>query len=188
MNKIIVLSAPSGSGKTTIIKHIINMFPILTFSISCTTRNPRFYEKNGIDYYFINKKNFFNKILNKKFAEWEEVYPGIFYGTLKNEIKNILVSKKNIIFDLDVKGALNIKKLYPNNTMTIFIKTSSLFELKNRLKNRKTESIKDIKIRIDKIKNEFFYSSKFDFIIKNDNLNNAKKQIIKIITNFLNKK
>lgn len=186
LGKNIAISGPSGSGKTTILKYLLNSIPKLALSISCTTRNPRHDEINGIDYFFIKKKLFENNISMNHFLEWEEVYPGIKYGTLKKEVINIWINKKkHIIFDIDVKGALNIKKNYPKETLTIFIKTYSINELIVRLKKRKTESNLQILTRIKKSILENSYSSYFDFVIINDDIEFCKKKIKNKVLDFI---
>ncbi|WP_317167285.1 guanylate kinase [Blattabacterium cuenoti] len=184
-SKIIILSGPSGSGKTTISNYLISKIPNLKLSISCTTRKIRKNEKNGKDYFFISKKIFKSKIKKNQFLEWEEVYNNIFYGTLKNEINNLLKKKKYILFDIDVKGSINLKKLYKNESISIFILTNSKKILKNRLINRKLNNYKEIKIRLEKVKKENNYSNLFDFIILNEKLEKTKNKIFNIVYNFI---
>lgn len=187
-NKIIIFSAPSGSGKTTIIHYLLSIFPKLSFSISCTTRKIRSYEKDGKDYYFISHKSFRDKVQKNQFAEWEEVYPGVFYGTLKNEIEKILDSDRHILFDVDVKGGINLKKQYSKYALSIFIQPYFLNELYKRLKIRGTESSLDMSIRFKKAQDEFSYASLFDLILVNDDLLIAKEQAKYWIKNFIEKK
>lgn len=185
LGKNIVISGPSGSGKSTILNHLLSKIPKLSLSISCTTRNPRYNEFHGKDYYFISKKIFLKNIIMNHFIEWEEVYSGIKYGTLKKEVKRIWYNKNHSIFDVDVKGALNIKKIYPKKTLTIFIKTPSINELFFRLKKRKTESEDEIITRIKKSIMEMSYSSYFDIVIINNNIEICKKIIQSKIINFI---
>ncbi|WP_341654287.1 guanylate kinase [Blattabacterium cuenoti] len=186
--KMIILSGPSGSGKTTISHCLLSKFPELKFSVSCTTRSIRNNERHGKDYYFLSVNSFISKIKTHQFAEWEEVYPKLFYGTLKNEIFKIWKSNKHILFDVDVKGALNLKKQYPNNSLSIFIMVNSIKILKKRLftrsyyeKNNKT----NINIRLDKVRKENSYAKLFDFVLFNIDLYQTKKKAIQIISNFI---
>ncbi|WP_317167104.1 guanylate kinase [Blattabacterium cuenoti] len=183
--KIIILSGPSGSGKTTISNYLISKISNLKLSISCTTRKIRINEKNGKDYHFISKKIFKSKILKHQFIEWEEVYKNIFYGTLKDEINHICKIKKNILFDVDVKGSINLKKLYKKQSISIFILTNTKKELEKRLINRKSDDYEKIKIRLKKVEEENNYANFFDFIILNKNLEKTKNKIFKIVSNFI---
>lgn len=186
---MIIISAPSGAGKTTIVREIMKDKKLnLMFSISATSRKPRNYEKNNYDYYFISVEEFKNKIKNNQFLEWQEVYKNQFYGTLKSELERIWKLNKNPIFDVDVKGALNIKKLYPNQSLAIFIKPPSINELKKRLINRGTETPESIEKRIQKAKYELSFAPKFDKIIINDQLQKAINETKKTILNFLSEK
>lgn len=186
MNKLIAVSAPSGTGKTTIISEIIKQENLnLMFSISATSRQPRNYEINGQHYYFISAEEFKQKIKNNEFVEWQEVYKNQFYGTLKNEIERILKINKNIIFDIDIMGALNIKKHYPNNTITIFVSPPTLQDLRIRLENRASETPESISKRLQRAEWEISFAPKFDFNIINDNLNEAIEQTKQIITKFI---
>ncbi len=184
--KIIILSGPSGSGKTTISKYLLSKNFNIRLSISCTTRKIRKYEKNGKDYYFISNKDFFYKIKTYQFLEWEEVYKNLYYGTLKSEISKIWQSKKHILFDIDVKGGINIKKIYPNNSISIFIFVSNK-ELKKRLINRKSENLNKIDIRLNKAKKENKFSHLFDYILFNKNLKKSKKIVTNLISKFIHK-
>jgi guanylate kinase len=184
--KLIVFSAPSGSGKTTIVRHLLKQKRFnLEFSISATSREPRGFEKDGEDYYFISLKEFKNNIKNDKFLEWEEVYRDNFYGTLKTEIERIWGLKKHVIFDIDVVGGLRIKKKYPEETLSVFVKPPSVDELKIRLKKRKTESEEKINMRIAKASVELATAPQFDKIIKNYELEVALKEAEKLVTQFL---
>ncbi|WP_212113116.1 guanylate kinase [Candidatus Shikimatogenerans silvanidophilus] len=185
MKKIIFISAPSGSGKTTIVEYLLNTFySNLDYSISCTTRIPRYGEKNGKNYFFLKKNEFIKKIKEKKFAEWQEVYPEIFYGTLKSELENKL-KNNNLILDIDVLGAIKLKKKYRNNSLSIFIIPPSIDELKKRIENRNFENKKYLKYRINRAKKEILFSNFFDFKIINKSINNTKKNIHNIVYKFL---
>jgi guanylate kinase len=187
--KLIVFSAPSGSGKTTIVRHLLKQEKLnLEFSISATSRDPRGSEENGIDYYFISLKEFKNHIKSDDFLEWEEVYRDSFYGTLNSEIERIWALKKHVIFDIDVVGGLRIKKKFPDETLSVFIKPPSVDELKIRLKKRKTESEEKISMRIAKASVELATAPQFDKIIKNYELEVALKEAEELVADFLNKK
>lgn len=184
--KLFVFSAPSGSGKTTIVRHLLNQEKFnLAFSISATSRAPRGEEKNGKDYYFINLKEFKNHIKNDAFLEWEEVYRDNFYGTLKTEVERIWALKKHVIFDIDVAGGLRIKKKFPEQTLSVFVKPPSIDELKIRLKKRKTESEDKINMRIAKASVELATAPQFDKIIKNYILEDALQEAEDLVGNFL---
>ena len=184
--KLFVFSAPSGSGKTTIVRHLLKQERFnLEFSISATSREPRGFEKEGEDYYFISLKEFKNKIKNDEFLEWEEVYRDNFYGTLKTEIERIWGLKKHVIFDIDVVGGLRIKKKYPEETLAVFVKPPSVDELKIRLKKRKTESEEKINMRIAKASVELATAPQFDKIIKNYDLEIALKEVEELVSDYL---
>lgn len=184
--KLFVFSAPSGSGKTTIVRHLLKQERFnLEFSISATSRSPRGDEKNGKDYYFISLKEFKNHIKNDDFLEWEEVYRDNFYGTLKTEVERIWAQKKHVIFDIDVVGGLRIKKKFPNETLSVFVKPPSVDELKIRLKKRKTESDEKINMRIAKASIELATAPQFDKIIKNYDLVVALKEAEVLMSDFL---
>ncbi|WP_299014497.1 guanylate kinase [uncultured Polaribacter sp.] len=187
--KLFVFSAPSGSGKTTIVRHLLQQEKLkLAFSISATSRLPRGEEKDGEDYYFIDLKDFKSKIKNEEFLEWEEVYRDNFYGTLKTEIARIWALKKHVIFDIDVAGGLRIKKKFPKETLAIFVKPPSIDELKIRLKKRKTESEDKINMRIAKASVELATAPQFDKIIKNYILEDALKEAVELVEDFLKEK
>ena len=184
-SKFIVIAAPSGSGKTTIVNKLLDDKSLnLSFSISATSRAPRKNEINGVNYFFLTKNEFLKRIEKKDFVEWEEVYQDTFYGTLISELENAL--NKNLIFDIDVIGGLNIKKKFPKQTITIFIKPPSINELENRLKNRNLDSSASIKIRIDKAKDEMLLANQFDYIVENNVLENSFKEVLKLVKNFTN--
>lgn len=185
--KIIIFSGPSGSGKTTIVKHLLKKENLsLAFSISATSRLPRKGEINGKDYFFLKEKDFVEKVKNDEFIEHEEVYPGSFYGTLKNEINRIWGLGKNIIFDIDVIGGLNIKKKYPDKTLSIFIKTPNINDIKKRLIKRNLDSKKMLKIRVNKIHEEIKLAERFDISLLNNDLDKAKNKAERLVENFIN--
>lgn len=183
--KLIVFSAPSGSGKTTIVKQLLQRHPELEFSISATSRNRRQNEKEGKDYYFLTSDDFKQKIKNNEFVEWQEVYENQFYGTLKTELYRIWNNNHHVVFDVDVVGGLNIKKMYPQQTLAIFVKPPSIDELRNRLMLRSTESKSSLEKRIAKAQWEMEFADKFDEIILNDNIETAVDNADKLIQNFL---
>ena len=185
--KLIIFSAPSGAGKSTLVHHLLGLNFDLEFSISATSRALRGVEKHGKDYYFLSPEEFRQKIDNHEFLEYEEVYSNCFYGTLRSEIQRIIESGKNIIFDVDVVGGINIKKNYPFNSLSVFIAPPSIEVLHERLKNRGTDSKEMILKRIAKADLEMTYSSQFDVIIVNDDLKRAKKEAEDTIRFFLNK-
>ena len=182
--KLIIFSAPSGSGKSTIIQSLLNRDLNLSFSISATSRAPRGTEKNGVEYYFITPDEFRERIANDEFLEYEEVYAGKFYGTLKSEVERILDSGKNVIFDVDVVGGLNIKKYYGNQALALFIQPPSIQALEQRLKNRATDTPEVIAHRIAKAEYELSFAPKFDKIIVNDILEKAQEEAYRSITAF----
>ena len=186
--KLFVFSAPSGSGKTTIVRHLLKQERFnLEFSISATSRAPRETEKDGEDYYFISLKEFKNNIKSDAFLEWEEVYRDNFYGTLKSEVERIWAQKKHVIFDIDVVGGLRIKKKFPEETLSVFVKPPSVDELKIRLKKRSTESEDKINMRIAKASVELATAPQFDKIIKNYDLKVALKEAEELVDDFLKK-
>lgn len=183
--KIIIVSAPSGAGKTTTVKHLLQQNFGLEFSVSATSRQPRPGEINGKDYHFIPESEFRQKIENREFLEWEEVYEGNLYGTLKSEVNRILNLGKSVIFDVDVVGGLNIKKFYGNDALAIFITPPSMEELEKRLKKRSTETEEKINTRIAKAKKEMEFAGQFDVIIVNDVLSTALADAEKAVARFL---
>lgn len=184
--KLFVFSAPSGSGKTTIVRYLLAQERFnLAFSISATSRAPRGEEKHGEDYYFISLKEFKKNIKNDSFLEWEEVYRDNFYGTLKTEVERLWKQKKHVIFDIDVAGGLRIKKKFPKETLSVFVKPPSIDELKIRLKKRKTESEDKINMRIAKASVELATAPQFDTIIKNYDLPKALEEAEDLVANFL---
>lgn len=185
MNKLLIFAAPSGAGKTTIVRHLLQRFPTLSFSISATTRAKRAHETDGIDYYFISREDFQQRIEAKAFAEWEEVYPGQFYGTLHSEIQRLWQAGKDIIFDIDVYGATWLKKRYPDNALTVFVKPPSREVLIERLRQRGTESEETFAKRIVKADEELAFENKLDVVLVNDNLADALLEAEKITSEFL---
>ena len=184
--KILIITAPSGAGKSTIANRLMNAFPSLAFSISAATRAPRGNEKNGVEYYFISTEEFKQKIKEQAFAEWEMVYEGKYYGTYNSEIERIWNNNQTPVLDIDVKGALHIKQLYPHQTYSIFIEPPSVDVLKTRLKNRGTENEDAINMRINKAEYELSFKGHFDKVILNDNLESASEKAIETVSAFLN--
>lgn len=183
--KLIIFSAPSGSGKTTLVKHLLSLDYSLEFSVSATSRQPRPGETHGKDYYFLSGEEFREKIKNREFLEWEEVYGGIFYGTLKSEVERIRNSGKHVIFDVDVVGGVNIKKFYGDDALAVFVKPPSVEELKNRLEKRSTETEEKIKMRIAKAQQELGFESRFDVVIVNENVQEAMKKAEILVSDFI---
>lgn len=185
--KLIIFSAPSGAGKTTIVQHILKKFPQIQFSVSATTRPLRGDEIHGKDYYFISKEDFLHKVAKHEFIEFEEVYSGTFYGTLKSEIQRIWNDGKHVIFDLDVEGGLRLKKKYNEHALAIYVKAPSLDILIERLRGRGTDSEEKLQERIAKASKEMTYADKFDIILPNNDLNEACLQAEKLVEEFLKK-
>lgn len=186
--KLIVFSAPSGSGKTTIVKHLLTKDELqLDFSISATSRYQREGELNGKDYYFISATEFQQHISNNDFVEFEEVYKDNYYGTLKTELERIWALGKNVIFDIDVIGGLNIKKQYPDQTLAVFVSPPSVEELERRLRFRQTETDEKIQMRLEKAEREIAEAPKFDVILENHDLETAKQEAYQLIADYLKK-
>ena len=183
--KMLIFSAPSGGGKTTIVKAVLKQFPELAFSVSTTSRPQRPNEINGVDYYFISTEEFRKKIANEEFIEWQEVYPGIYYGTLKSELERIWALGKNPVFDIDVKGALNLKNIFQSESLTIFIQPPSLQILEQRLRNRGTETEESLARRLGKAAYELTFATYFDAVIVNDQLQQAIQEAIQLVADFL---
>ncbi len=183
--KLIIFSAPSGSGKTTIVKHLLSKDLNLAFSISATSRPPRINEKNGVDYYFLDHETFKKQVQNGDFLEWEEVYAGTCYGTLKSEVERLINTGKNVVFDVDVVGGVNIKKIYGHEALSLFIQPPSVEELRKRLINRNTDSSEVIEKRVAKATQELLYASEFDHIIINDVLENACGETELLVSHFI---
>ena len=185
MEKMIIVSAPSGSGKSTLINYLMTQFSNLEFSISATSRAPRGEEKNGVEYYFLTPDEFRKKIDNGEFLEFEEVYKDKFYGTLKSEVSRINGKGNVVIFDVDVVGGCNIKKMYGNNALSIFIMPPSINTLKERLLKRATDSLEVINDRVEKASKEMTYAPRFDRIVVNDDLESTKGLMKKIVGEFI---
>ncbi|MFL5728645.1 MAG: guanylate kinase [Cytophagaceae bacterium] len=186
--KLIIFSAPSGSGKTTIVKHLLDTNPNLGFSISACTRDKRGRnEEHGKDYYFLTPEEFKKRIDNNEFVEYEEVYQGAFYGTLKSEIERVWATGKHVIFDVDVKGGLNLKKYYGDKALAIFVKCPSMEVLEQRLRSRKTETEDSISTRLFKVKFEMSFENKFDVTLVNSDLDQALKDAKKLVDDFIDK-
>jgi guanylate kinase len=185
MNKLIIFTAPSGAGKTTIVKHLLNKIESLAFSVSATTRERRPNEIDGESYYFMTPGDFRQKVEEDAFVEWEEVYHDQFYGTLKSEVERLWADQKNIIFDIDVQGAMSIKNAYPKEAVTIFVKPPSQEILFERLKGRQTESPESLKKRIEKAAMELEFEIKFDIVLINDNLEKTLKTAENLVLDFI---
>ena len=186
--KLVIFSAPSGAGKTTIVQHLLQVFPQLEFSVSACSRPKRKHETHGVDYYFLSVEEFKQKIENDEFLEWEEVYKDNFYGTLKIEIERIWNKGMHVIFDVDVVGGLHLKKLFEKRALAIFVMPPSIQHLEMRLKSRETETAESIARRIGKAENELKEADLFDKIVLNDQLDHACKEAEKIVSEFLNLK
>jgi guanylate kinase len=183
--KLIIFSAPSGAGKTTIVRHLLDRKLNLEFSVSATSRAPRPNETNGKDYYFLTEKEFKRKIENNEFLEWEEVYNGVYYGSLKSEVERIRNLGKNVIFDVDVVGGLNIKKFYGDEALAIFVQPPSVEELRKRLISRSTETEEKIQMRIAKAEHELSFAKQFDKLVTNNDLEQACREAEELIREFL---
>lgn len=183
--KILIITAPSGAGKTSITHFLLNRFPVLSFSVSAATRSPRANEKEGVDYYFMSAEDFKTKIKQKEFAEWEMVYEGKYYGTLKSELKRIWDMGKIPVLDIDVKGAIHVQQQYPINTLSIFVEPPSVDELKKRLMSRGTETEESLAIRVNKASYEIGFKEHFDCVIVNHELEKACEEAKNIIEDFL---
>lgn len=187
-DKLIVFSAPSGSGKTTIVRHLLEQTDLpLAFSISATTRAPRGAEKEGVDYYFLSPEAFKSKIEKGEFLEYEEVYPGLFYGTLASEVKRLWNENKAVLFDIDVMGGISIKKSFPNETLTVFVQPPSIETLEERLRSRNTDTEETLQIRLSKAQQELDKAQAFDEIVINDDLSTALTQTEELVRSFLSK-
>lgn len=185
IGKIIIITAPSGAGKTSITRYLLNKYPKLGFSISAATREARGAEKNGVDYYFMSLQEFHKKIENNDFAEWEMVYEGKYYGTLKSELERIWSEGRIPILDIDVKGAIHIQQQYPQTSLSIFVLPPSLEELKTRLQARGTETAENIATRLNKASYELSFSHSFNKVVINDNLEKACAEAEAAIEEFI---
>jgi len=184
-DKLIIIAAPSGAGKSTIVKHLLDSGINLEFSISATTRQPRGNEKNGREYYFLTCDEFRKKIKNGDFIEWEEVYKDHFYGTLKQEIERIRTKGNHLLFDVDVKGGISLKKIFRHNAISIFLMPPSKKELEKRLNRRGTDDPVKIRMRMDKAQEEMKLADQFDSIITNDNLEQTLSEVYNIVASFI---
>ena len=183
-----IFAAPSGAGKSSLVNYLLPKFPSLSFSISATSRQPRGTEQNGKDYFFLSTEEFLSKIKNKELLEWEEVYPRAFYGTLQSEVEQIWAEGKVVVFDIDVVGAINLKKQYGDNALAIFVQAPSIKALEIRLQRRGTDSEEKIAQRISKASKEMARAPEFDKVIVNSDFNIATAEASKIIEEFLNQK
>ena len=186
-NKLIIITAPSGAGKTSITTYLMEMFPELSFSISAATRQARGSEKNGKDYYFMSMEDFKQKIQQNEFVEWEMVYEGKYYGTLKSELQRIWNESKVPVLDIDVQGAIHVQQQYPEISLTLFIEPPSVAELKKRLEGRGTETEDSLAARVNKASYDLSFKEHFDEIIVNDNLERACNDAEIIVRNFIKK-
>ncbi|MEO9478095.1 MAG: guanylate kinase [Cyclobacteriaceae bacterium] len=182
--KAVIFCAPSGAGKTTIVKHLINKIPSLKFSISATTRDKRAYEKDGVDYHFLSKSDFESQIKTGELYEWQEVYEGMFYGTLKSEVERIWSEGNHVIFDVDVIGGINLKKALGDQALAVFVSVESIKILEERLRARKTETDETLKARIGKAQEEMQAEDKFDYVLINHNLAQAFAEAEDVVTKF----
>jgi guanylate kinase len=187
--KLLIFCAPSGSGKSTLVQWLMKEHPELNlrFSISCTTRQPRGTEQNGVEYFFISPEEFRKKIAEEAFVEYEEVYTDKFYGTLKSQVQTQIERGENVLFDIDVKGGCNIKRLYGDEALSLFIQPPSIDELRRRLTGRGTDSPEMVEQRLAKAEYEMSFAAKFDRIIVNDDLEKAKEEVFSVIRFFLDR-
>ena len=185
MGKVVIFSAPSGSGKTTVVNHLLKTFDCFAFSVSATSRAPRGAEKHGEAYYFISAEEFRSRIAAGDFVEYEEVYEGVFYGTLRSEVERIWGMDKVILFDVDVRGGVNLKKYFGEDALSVFIKAPSVRELRRRLENRGTDSAESVEERVRKARIEMMYQPRFDYILVNDDLQTCLAEAERVVGEFL---
>jgi len=183
--KILIITAPSGAGKTSVTNHLLKLFPQLGFSVSAATRQKRDNETDGVDYYFMSLEEFKQKIQNNEFVEWEMVYEGKYYGTLKMELQRIWDNNKVPVLDIDVKGAIHVQQQFPEKTLSIFIEPPSIEELKRRLQRRGTETKESLEARINKASFELSFKHSFSHTIVNRDLDTARKEVVEIVEAFL---
>lgn len=183
--KLLIITAPSGAGKTSITKYLMKLFPQLAFSVSAATRSPRAHETNGVDYHFLSTEDFQQKIQNNEFIEWEMVYEGKYYGTLKSELQRIWQNNQVPVLDIDVKGAIHVQQQFPRQTLALFIEPPSIEELKKRLIARGTETEDSLQARINKAAYEISFSHSFDEVIVNDDLSRACAEAEVFVRRFL---
>ena len=184
-NKIIIITAPSGAGKTSITRYLLKTYPQLAFSISAATREKRYYERDGEDYYFLSLEDFKQRIQHGDFVEWEMVYEGKYYGTLKSEIERIWANKQYPLLDIDVKGAIHVQQQFPETSLSIFIEPPSVEELKRRLESRGTETAESLQARVNKASFEISFKDQFNETIVNDNLDQACARASAMVRGFL---
>jgi len=182
---ILIFSAPSGAGKSTLVNYLLGQRSDLEFSVSCTTRQPRGKEMNGVEYYFISNEEFLTRVKNDEFVEYENVYAGTYYGTLKSEIERIEKKGHHVVFDVDVKGGINLKKYFGDKAMSVFVAPPSVEELRKRLIGRATDSAEKIEERVNKAATELLDQPQFDVTIVNDDLDKAKKELLQKVGDFL---
>ena len=185
--KLVIFSAPSGSGKTTLLRYVMTQLPRLSFSVSATSRPPRPGEKNGYDYYFMSVEAFRQKIEEGAFVEWEEVYDNQFYGSLRSEVEKIRERGDSVAFDVDVKGGVNIKKMYGEEALAVFVRPPSIAVLEERLRHRSTESEESIRQRIERAAYELTFEKYFDKVLVNDKLEKARADALEVVRNFIEK-
>jgi guanylate kinase len=184
-NKLLIITAPSGAGKTSITKHLMQHFPQLAFSVSAATRQPRGMEKDGVDYHFISTEDFKQKIQHNEFIEWEMVYEGKYYGTLKTELEKIWMQHKIPVLDIDIKGAIHVQQQFPETSLSLFIEPPSVDELKKRLQSRGTETSESLAARVNKASYELSFKDHFNKIIVNDDLQKACAAAVNIVGDFI---
>ncbi len=185
MGKVIIFSAPSGSGKTTIVRHLLERYPQLEFSISATSRAPRGQERDGVDYYFLSQEEFMKAVAENRFVEWEEVYKGTCYGTLRSEVERIWAAGHVIVFDVDVVGGINLKRIFGDEACSIFIMPPSIEELRRRLEGRATDAPEVIDRRVAKAEFEIGKAPEFDRIVVNDDLDTAVAETVRLLETFI---